>query len=155
MAKTIAPLLPETDRLLRELGERLRLARLRRRLQAKQVAERAGMTVNTLRNIERGEAGVTIGAYVAVMQVLRLEQDIAQLAKDDPVGRRLQDAGLQTPLRPRRTPKAKPVSATVSAPLLGGKARSTDEPQIVGVGGVHESDLLGLLDLGDDLPRSE
>lgn len=102
MANKTAPLLPPTTRLLEDLGERLRLARLRRRLQAKQVAERAGMSVMTLRAIERGSPGATIGAYIAVMQVLQIEQDIAEVAKTDVMGHRLQDATLVKSMKPRR-----------------------------------------------------
>ena len=94
MAKKVAPLLPITERRLAQLGERLRLARLRRRLTGKQVAERAGMTPVTLRNLERGNSGVTMGAYLAVMQVLGIEQDLDLLGKEDPRGRALQDATL-------------------------------------------------------------
>ena len=94
MAKTIAPLLPSTTGLLRRLGDRLRLARLRRRLTAKQVAKRAGMAPMTLRSLERGGAGVTMGAYLAVMQVLGLEKDMDLLAAADSLGRELQDARL-------------------------------------------------------------
>ncbi len=94
MAKTIAPLLPSTAELLQRFGERLRLARLRRRLTAKQVAERAGMAPMTLRSLERGGAGVTMGAYLAVMQVLGIEKDLDLLGTADPMGRELQDARL-------------------------------------------------------------
>ena len=94
MAKKTAALLPATDELLRQFGDRLRLARLRRRFSAKQVAERAGMSPMTLRSLERGGSGVTIGAYLAVMQVLGIEQDLNLLGKADPVGRQLQDAQL-------------------------------------------------------------
>lgn len=109
MAKTTTPLLPATQALLRQFAERLRLARLRRRLTAKQVAERAGMAPMTLRNVERGEPGVTMGAYIAVMQVLGVEQDLQLLAGEDFLGRELQDSRLQSTASPKR--KLGPISS--------------------------------------------
>ena len=105
MAKKTAPLLPSTDALLRQFGDRLRVARLRRRLPAKQVAERAGMVPMTLRSLERGGSGVTMGAYLAVMQVLGIEKDLDLLGKADPLGRELQDAQLP-PARAEAAPRA-------------------------------------------------
>jgi transcriptional regulator with XRE-family HTH domain len=106
MAKTIAPLLPATTERLQQLGNRLHLARRRRGLTAIQVAERAGMSRMTLRSLERGGSGVTMGAYLAVMQVLGLERDLDLIASADPVGRELQDAGL--PTHKKRTTRIEP-----------------------------------------------
>jgi transcriptional regulator with XRE-family HTH domain len=114
MAKKTAPLLPASAGLLRQFGDRLRLARLRRRLPAKQVAERAGMAPMTLRSLERGGSGVTMGAYLAVMQVLGIEKDINLLGQADAVGRELQDARL-----PARSKAMRPKMA--SAPMPEGE----------------------------------
>ena len=94
MAKKTALLMPATDALLQRFGERLGLARRRRRLSSKQVAERAGMAPMTLRSLERGGSGVTIGAYLSVMQVLGIERDLDMLGQADPLGRALQDSRL-------------------------------------------------------------
>jgi len=104
MARKTTVQLPALKRLLQELGENIRLARLRRRLSAQLVAKRAGMSRTTLRAVEKGEAGVTIGAYANVLQCLGLEKDLAIIARDDVLGRKLQDAGLSTKAR---APKGK------------------------------------------------
>ena len=57
------PLLPKHERMLRTLGENMRLARLRRDLSSEQVSERAGIARNTLIKIERGDEGVAIHYY--------------------------------------------------------------------------------------------
>jgi transcriptional regulator with XRE-family HTH domain len=124
MAKKTAPLLPVSEDRLVRFGERLRLARLRRRLTAKQVAERAGMTPVTLRNLERGGSGVTIGAYLSVMQVLGIERDLDLVAKDDTQGRELQDARL-----PRRTATTGLVEASALAGAKPALRKKTGAPQ--------------------------
>lgn len=108
MGKRTSPLLPGTLRQLTDLGERLRLARRRRNLTAKQVADRAGMTTVTLRSIERGSPGATMGAYLAVLQVLGLDEELGGIALADSVGRALQDARLGPPRR--RKAGASPVA---------------------------------------------
>jgi hypothetical protein len=94
MGRKTAHPTPAVEELLRSLGENIRLARLRRRISATMLAERAGMVRNTLRAIERGDSGVTIGAYASVLFCLGLEKDLLLIGKEDPLGRKLQDAGL-------------------------------------------------------------
>lgn len=106
MARSIAPLLPDMLDRLAQLGERLRLARRRRKLSAALVAERAGMSRVTLGAVEKGLPGVTIGAYLSVMQVLGLDAGLARMAEEDPLGRELQDAALQPKRRGRSVPAA-------------------------------------------------
>ncbi|MBI1965936.1 MAG: helix-turn-helix transcriptional regulator [Betaproteobacteria bacterium] len=102
MPRQTPPLLPRLSRLLKQVGTNLRYARLRRRYTAETVAERAGITPKTLSRVERGDASVAIGIYARVLQALGLVDDLSALARDDPLGNRLQDLGLATPKRVRR-----------------------------------------------------
>jgi len=52
------------------------------------------MSLMTLRNVENGGMGVTIGAYAAVLHVLGLDGDLDAVANIDTLGRDLQDAAL-------------------------------------------------------------
>jgi transcriptional regulator with XRE-family HTH domain len=94
MPKPSATLFPASMRVLTELGQRLKDARLRRHFSAETVAARAGITRNTLIKIECGSPSVTMGNYFQVLTVLGLDKDMAAIALDDVLGRRLQDAGL-------------------------------------------------------------
>jgi transcriptional regulator with XRE-family HTH domain len=108
MGKTTPPLLPRVARLLEGVGTHLKLARLRRKYSAETVAQRVGITRRTLSKVEQGDPAVALGVYARVMQVLRLEDDLALLAKDDELGRKLQDAGITAKLRaPKRHAAAK------------------------------------------------
>ena len=98
--KTI--LLPSTQKVLKEFGENIKLARLRRKLSAEQIAERANISRSTLWLVEKGTPSVAIGTYVQVLFVLGLEKDFLQVALDDKLGRKLQDAEL---LVKERAPK--------------------------------------------------
>jgi len=94
----------KSDKILKELGDNIKLARLRRKLSTQQVAERAGISRPTLYEIERGKPNVSIGNYAQVLSVLGLEDDLLNVAKDDLLGRKLQDAKL---LVKERAPKRK------------------------------------------------
>lgn len=103
---------PQEQRLLSQLGERFKLARLRRKLSNAVVAQRAGISRTSLYKVEAGDPGATMGTYLRVMAVLGLEGDVNSLAADDKVGRKLQDLALEAPgTRPRRRPTqtSKPV----------------------------------------------
>jgi transcriptional regulator with XRE-family HTH domain len=96
-------LLPGAQKLISVLGENIKLARLRRKFSSEQVAERANISRPTLVSIEKGNPNVTVGAYVKVLAVLGLENDIMEVAKDDILGRKLLDAGITIK---KRSPKA-------------------------------------------------
>jgi len=91
--------MPKYRRILAGMGENIKLARLRRKLSAEQVALRAGISRPTLVSIEKGVDTVSMGSYFMVLHVLRLDEDFLLLAKDDVLGRRLQDLKLMTKQR--------------------------------------------------------
>jgi transcriptional regulator with XRE-family HTH domain len=100
MPKSTLPMFPAALRQLEALGERLRLARLRRQLTTELFAERVGVSRETLRRLEKGDPTIAIGTYLRTLRVLGLEHDIDSVARDDELGRKLQDLGLPRP-RPR------------------------------------------------------
>ena len=103
MTNRTPPILQKAKKILLELGENIKLARLRRKLSSAQVSERAGISRPTLSSIEKGSAGVGIGSYLKVLLVLGLEKDLLLVAKDDELGRKLRDAQLQIGTRaPKR-----------------------------------------------------
>jgi len=104
MNKRSSILLPKAQKALTVLGENIKLARLRRKYSSQQVAERANISRPTLVSIEQGNPNVSIGAYVKVLFVLGLDADISEIARDDKLGRRLQDANL---LVRERAPKTR------------------------------------------------
>jgi transcriptional regulator with XRE-family HTH domain len=98
---------------LTQLGERLKDARLRRRFSAEQVAARAGFSRYLLTRIEKGDPNVSIGNVLHVLRVLGMEKDLGGVAKDDPLGRLLQDEKL--PQR-KRAPKIRAVPSKTPSP---------------------------------------
>lgn len=102
MPRVTQPPLPSVVRVLAQVGENVRLARLRRRFSVTLVAARAGMSRATLRAVERGDTGVSLGALANVLHCLGLEKDLAGLARDDELGRTLQDSALTHPRRKTR-----------------------------------------------------
>ena len=67
MGKNAVVLLPSVQRVLTELGENIKLARLRRGLSSELMAERAGISRATLVNVEKGSPSVAMGIYMSVL----------------------------------------------------------------------------------------
>lgn len=102
MSNRTVPTYPRYARLAEGLGDRIRIARLRRRLTVTEMAERMGVTRPTLNRLEKGDLSVGLGVLVRALGVLGLDEDLAKLAADDELGRRLADASTTT--KRRRNP---------------------------------------------------
>lgn len=85
------------------VGEQIKLARLRRNLSIAQIAERAMVSELTVSRVEKGFPTVAVGIFLRVLYALQLDDDILGIAKDDLMGKALQDLGLKT--RKRATKK--------------------------------------------------
>lgn len=97
MKKTSYVIMPKTEKVLKTMGEQIKLARLRRNLSVELVAERAGISRASLWKVEQGNPSVAIGIYAVVLHALNnMDQDLLLVAKDDKLGRAMQDAGLLT-----------------------------------------------------------
>ena len=105
MSRKAVTVLPQTRKILSTMGEQIKFARLRRNLSVDLVSERAGISRATLWNVEKGSPSVSIGVYAAVLHALNnMDSDLLLIAKDDELGRKLQDLAL--PVR-KRAPKKK------------------------------------------------
>jgi transcriptional regulator with XRE-family HTH domain len=98
MAKnTMGTKLPrKLEQKMQIVGEQIKLARLRRNLSIAQIAERAMVSELTVSRVEKGLPTVSIGIFLRVLYALQLDDDILCLAKDDAMGKALQDLGLKT-----------------------------------------------------------
>jgi len=91
-----ATLLPKEKRILKTLGENLKLARKRRKLSAEMLSERANISRSTLWSIESGKANISIESLLQVLSVLGLQDDLKEIAANDLLGRKLQDVQMNS-----------------------------------------------------------
>ena len=106
MGRKSVVVMPKTQEILETMGGQIKMARLRRRITAELVAERAGISRATLWSVEKGSPSVAIGIYAAVLHALNsMDMDLLLVAKDDELGRKLQD--LELPIRKRINVKNK------------------------------------------------
>ena len=99
MSKVTRPVFPATQRRVEALGERIQLARLRRRMTVTEMAARVDASRTTINHLERGDLTVSLAILVRVLGVLGLEEDLDLIADDDRLGQRLQDIALGQPRR--------------------------------------------------------
>ena len=106
MKKAAYNIMPKTEKILSTMGEQIKLARLRRNLTAELVAERAGISRSSLWKVEKGDPSVAMGIYAAILHALNnLDKDLLLIAKDDEMGKQLQDLNLITKNRATRRNK--------------------------------------------------
>ncbi|MDR2188576.1 MAG: helix-turn-helix domain-containing protein [Azonexus sp.] len=77
------PLPVEIQQSVRQLGERIRTARLRRQLSTEELAQACGIGRRTLYRIENGEPGVAVGTLLAVLWKLGLLDTVRTVADPD------------------------------------------------------------------------
>jgi len=95
MSKRKLKIFPRERLLLEAFGERLMLARKRRKITTEVAAARARITRVTLSRAEKGSPEVSLGIYFRILSVLHLQEDLNKVAIDDELGRKLQDLGLK------------------------------------------------------------
>lgn len=95
-------LLPKIQKNIEIMGNQIKLARLRRKLSVELVAKRAGVSRASVWAVEKGSPSVAIGIYAAVLLAIGMPDELTLIAKDDVLGRTLQD--LDLPMR-KRAPK--------------------------------------------------
>ena len=103
MKKTKVVLFPKVLANLTQLGENIKLARLRRNLSMRLVCERANISRPTLINIEKGSPDVSIGLYAAVLNALgNRDDELSHVLEEDRLGRTIQDLNLKVRKRGRK-----------------------------------------------------
>jgi transcriptional regulator with XRE-family HTH domain len=86
------------------IGERLALARKRRRLTLRELASKAGVSYDTARAVEAGHLQTGLGAYLAMLWAMGLESEIQAFVdpERDDEGKNLELARLPERVRHRK-----------------------------------------------------
>lgn len=124
MPKRTPPTHPQARRQIIALGERLRSARLRRKMTQPMLAERVGVSVPTIGKLEEGDPSTSMATMLRVLSVLGLAEDIDLLAAQDTLGRSLQDSELKRAMPASRTRIGAPSSITRTRTDLTARARA-------------------------------
>lgn len=87
---------------LAKLGENLRIARKRRGLRIADLAQAAGCSQDTLRRLENGDPGVSLGVLARVLEALGRAQELASMMDAEKDSDGLKAEVQRLPLRVRR-----------------------------------------------------
>lgn len=95
------------SRALRKLGHDIRNSRRRRRIPVAILAQRASISRMTLNKVEKGDPGVSIGNYTAVLFALGMVERLADVAdpRHDTIGLDLEEEHLPERIRLSRERK--------------------------------------------------
>jgi transcriptional regulator with XRE-family HTH domain len=91
MAKRSPPVFPRIERAITALGDRVRAARLRRRMTQATLAARSDVSIPTIRKLEQGDPTTSLATLARALHVLGLHGDLDLIASNDELGRKLQD----------------------------------------------------------------
>lgn len=95
-------LTPALKEILKQVGGNIALARKNRRMTQQDLAERARISIPTLRQVERGDPAVAMGILLRILFILRLQEGFSKLADPalDEIG--LYEARRRQPKRVRQ-----------------------------------------------------
>ena len=71
---------PAITNSIRQIGKRIRIARLRRNLTMEEMASRMYITRKTLARLEKGEPGVSLAVLASALWVLGLDESLQYIA---------------------------------------------------------------------------
>ena len=98
---------PQAIERVSQLGQRIRIARIRRGWSVAKLAGKAGINRNTLTALELGKPGTSIGVCFTVLWTLGLDKSLVTLADPDSD---LHGKALEASRRPKRAGKPRKAS---------------------------------------------
>lgn len=105
MSKFVIPM--QVTECVAQLGQRIRVARLRRGWSVADLADKAGINRNTLTALELGKAGTAVGVCFTVLWALGLDKSLEGVADPDTD---LHGKALEASRRPTRAGKTRKAS---------------------------------------------
>ena len=105
MSKFVMPM--QAAELVAQLGQRIRVARIRRGWSVADLASKAGINRNTLTALELGKPGTSVGVCFTVLWALGLDKSLGAVADPDAD---LHGKALEASRRPTRVGKSRKIS---------------------------------------------